>query len=61
VVIDPFRPGVLGRLPFGPDELLRRCSGLVIARLTGWGQDGPYALRAGLVAGKVVGTVAAAG
>jgi alpha-methylacyl-CoA racemase len=47
VVIDPFRPGVLERLSFAPDELLRRNPRLVIARITGWGQDGPAALRAG--------------
>ncbi len=47
VLIDPFRPGVLERLGVGPDIACKRNPRLVYARLTGWGQDGPYASMAG--------------
>jgi alpha-methylacyl-CoA racemase len=47
VVLEGFRPGVLERLGLAPDELLDRNPGLVVGRLTGWGQDGPLASRAG--------------
>jgi alpha-methylacyl-CoA racemase len=47
VLIEVFRPGVAERLGLGPDECLRRRPELVYARMTGWGQDGPWAPRAG--------------
>ncbi len=47
VLIDPFRPGVLERAGIGPDVACRRNPGLVYARLTGWGQRGPFASMAG--------------
>lgn len=47
VVIENFRPGTLERLGLGPDELLAANPRLVITRVTGFGQDGPYAGRAG--------------
>lgn len=47
VVIENFRPGTLERLGLGPDVLLERNPRLVITRVTGFGQDGPYAGRAG--------------
>ena len=47
VLIDPFRPGVLERLGLGPDILLADNPGLVIGRMTGWGQHGPLADTAG--------------
>jgi alpha-methylacyl-CoA racemase len=47
VLLDPYRPGVLERLGLGPDVLLDRNKGLVVARLTGWGQTGQYAQMAG--------------
>ena len=47
VVIDVFRPGVAERLGIGPDQCSLRNPGLVYGRLTGYGQDGPYAQRAG--------------
>ena len=47
VLIDPFRPGVLERLGLAPDALLAAHPRLVVARMTGWGQDGPLAPRAG--------------
>ncbi|WP_088287267.1 CaiB/BaiF CoA-transferase family protein [Kineosporia sp. A_224] len=47
VLVDPFRPGVAERLGIGPQQCLARNPGLVYARMTGWGQDGPLAPRAG--------------
>jgi crotonobetainyl-CoA:carnitine CoA-transferase CaiB-like acyl-CoA transferase len=47
VLIENFRPGTLERLGLGPDVLLARNPRLVITRVTGFGQDGPYASRAG--------------
>jgi alpha-methylacyl-CoA racemase len=45
--VDVFRPGVAERLGIGPDELLGANPRLVYAQMTGYGQDGPYAQRAG--------------
>ena len=42
-VIEGFRPGVMERLGLGPDVLLKDTPSLVYARMTGWGQDGPFA------------------
>ncbi|MFZ4810112.1 MAG: CaiB/BaiF CoA transferase family protein [Ilumatobacteraceae bacterium] len=47
VLVENFRPGTLERLGLGPDVLLARNAGLVITRVTGFGQHGPYANRAG--------------
>ncbi|KRA28009.1 MULTISPECIES: CaiB/BaiF CoA transferase family protein [unclassified Nocardioides] len=47
VLIDPYRPGVTERLGLGPEALLSANPRLVYARITGWGQDGPLAPRAG--------------
>src|SRR5215203_2557194 len=47
VVIENFRPGTLERLGLGPDVLLARNPALVITRITGFGQDGPYAKKPG--------------
>lgn len=47
VVIEGFRPGVMERLGLGPEEALARNPSLVYGRMTGWGQDGEYAARAG--------------
>ena len=46
-LIEGFRPGVLERLGLGPDVVLARNPALVYGRMTGWGQDGPLAQRAG--------------
>ncbi len=46
-VFEGFRPGVMERLGLGPDVALKRNPRLVYGRATGWGQDGPLALRAG--------------
>jgi alpha-methylacyl-CoA racemase len=47
VLIEPFRPGVAERLGIGPDVVLARNPALIYARMTGWGQEGPYAKMAG--------------
>jgi alpha-methylacyl-CoA racemase len=46
-LVEGFRPGVTERLGFGPDVCLERNPRLVYGRMTGWGQDGPYAPMAG--------------
>jgi len=47
VLLESFRPGVMERLGLGPDICAQRNPRLVYARLTGWGQDGPWAQAAG--------------
>jgi alpha-methylacyl-CoA racemase len=47
VLLESNRPGAMERRGLGPDTLLARNPRLVYARLTGWGQAGPYAERAG--------------
>lgn len=47
VVVENFRPGTLERWGIGPDELHEVNPGLVIVRLTGFGQVGPYSRRPG--------------
>ncbi|MFJ8921726.1 CaiB/BaiF CoA transferase family protein [Streptomyces sp. NPDC102415] len=47
VLIEGYRPGVAERLGVGPDACLERNPRLVYGRMTGWGQDGPLAERAG--------------
>jgi alpha-methylacyl-CoA racemase len=46
-LIEGFRPGVMERLGIGPDQCLARNPKLVFGRMTGWGQEGPYAHAAG--------------
>ena len=46
-LIEGFRPGVMERLGLGPDVCRERNPRLVYGRMTGWGQDGPYASMAG--------------
>ncbi|MFZ4518732.1 MAG: CaiB/BaiF CoA transferase family protein [Microthrixaceae bacterium] len=46
-LIEGFRPGVAERLGFGPEVCAARNPKLVFGRMTGWGQDGPYAPTAG--------------
>ena len=46
-IIEGFRPGVMERLGLGPDVCMARNPKLVFGRMTGWGQDGPYAQSAG--------------
>jgi alpha-methylacyl-CoA racemase len=47
VLLEGLRPGVTERLGIGPADCAARNAGLVYARMTGWGQDGPLAKRAG--------------
>ena len=47
VLIEGFRPGVAERLGIGPDACRARNPRLVYGRMTGWGQEGPYAHAAG--------------
>jgi len=46
-LIEGFRPGVMERLGLAPDRLLARNPRLILGRMTGWGQTGPLAPRAG--------------
>jgi alpha-methylacyl-CoA racemase len=46
-LIEGFRPGVMERLGLGPEEALKGNPRLVYGRMTGWGQSGPLAPRAG--------------
>jgi len=46
-LLEGFRPGVMERLSLGPDVLHRDNPKLVYGRMTGWGQDGPLAQKAG--------------
>jgi formyl-CoA transferase len=47
IVVENFRPGTLERWGMAPETLWRTNPGLVITRVTGYGQTGPYAGRAG--------------
>ncbi|MEU4258807.1 CoA transferase [Streptomyces fradiae] len=47
ILIEGYRPGVAERLGVGPRACLARNPRLVYGRMTGWGQDGPLAARAG--------------
>src|SRR5580698_4904106 len=47
VLIENFRPGTLEEMGFGPEVLHKRNPGLIIVRITGFGQDGPYRDRPG--------------
>ncbi|MGA7055682.1 MAG: CaiB/BaiF CoA-transferase family protein [Mycobacterium sp.] len=47
VFIEGMRPGAAERLGLAPDQLRAANPGLIFARMTGWGQSGPYALVAG--------------
>jgi alpha-methylacyl-CoA racemase len=47
VLIDPFRPGVLEKLNLNPVDLMKENQKLIVARLTGYGQNGPMSQVAG--------------
>ncbi|WP_286185281.1 CaiB/BaiF CoA-transferase family protein [Streptomyces sp. XY431] len=47
LLIEGYRPGVAERLGVGPEACLARNPALVYGRMTGWGQHGPLAARAG--------------
>jgi crotonobetainyl-CoA:carnitine CoA-transferase CaiB-like acyl-CoA transferase len=60
VLVENLRPGILERLGFAPDVLLARNPKLVITRVTGFGQTGPYAARPGFATiAEAMGGVAA--
>jgi alpha-methylacyl-CoA racemase len=63
VLVEGFRPGVAERLGVGPDVCLAQNPRLVYARMTGWGQDGPWAERVGhdINYSGLVGALAAVG
>ena len=63
VLVENSRPGTLERLGIGPDVLLATNPRLVITRISGFGQDGPYASRAGFatIAEAMSGLVALSG
>lgn len=63
VLLEGYRPGVAERLGLGPDDCLARNPRLVYGRMTGWGQDGPLAQRAGHDIGyiAITGALAAIG
>ncbi|MEP7222412.1 MAG: CaiB/BaiF CoA-transferase family protein [Novosphingobium sp.] len=46
-IVEGLRPGVMEKLGLGPDVLLADQPKLIYARMTGWGQSGPYAAEAG--------------
>jgi len=47
IIIEGMRPGVTERMGLGPDDCFARNPRIVYGRMTGWGQDGPWALTAG--------------
>jgi alpha-methylacyl-CoA racemase len=47
VLIEGFRPGVMERLGLGPEPVHARSPRVVYGRMTGYGQDGPMAMRGG--------------
>lgn len=63
VLVENFRPGTLERLGLAPEMLLTRNAKLVITRISGFGQDGPYASRPGFasIAESMAGLAAVSG
>jgi succinyl-CoA---D-citramalate CoA-transferase len=47
ILIENFRPGTLERWNLAPERLFQDNPGLIVVRVSGYGQDGPYANRAG--------------
>lgn len=47
VLIDPYRPGVLEKMGLGPEDCFKINKRIIICRVTGYGQTGPLALKAG--------------
>ena len=46
-MIDPYRPGVLEKLGFGPDDLFKINKSIVLLRVSGYGQEGELMKRPG--------------
>lgn len=63
VLVENFRPGTLERLDLHPDTLIARNPKLVVVRISGFGQDGPYAKRPGFasIAESMAGLAAVSG
>jgi len=47
VVVEPFRPGVMGRLGLDPESLMQLNPRLIVCAITGYGQQGPAAMEPG--------------
>jgi crotonobetainyl-CoA:carnitine CoA-transferase CaiB-like acyl-CoA transferase len=47
ILIENFKPGTMEKWGLGPEKLLAEQPGLIIARMSGYGQTGPYSNRAG--------------
>jgi crotonobetainyl-CoA:carnitine CoA-transferase CaiB-like acyl-CoA transferase len=47
VVIENFRPGTMEKWGLGPDDIAKECPELIYARISGFGQTGPYSSRPG--------------
>ena len=47
VLVENFKPGTLEKWGLAPDSLIAENPGLIVARMSGYGQSGPYADRAG--------------
>ncbi|MEP4148580.1 MAG: CoA transferase [Halioglobus sp.] len=47
VVVENFRPGLIEKWGIGPEEMRAEKPGLIYARISGYGQDGPYATKPG--------------
>lgn len=47
ILVENFKPGTMEKWGLSPDGLLAECPGLIIARMSGYGQTGPYSDRAG--------------
>lgn len=47
IIVENFRPGTLERLGLGYDQLRQRNRGIILVRVSGYGQNGPDAARAG--------------
>ena len=63
VLVENFRPGTLERLDLHPDALIARNPKLIVVRISGFGQDGPYAKRPGFasIAESMAGLAAISG
>jgi crotonobetainyl-CoA:carnitine CoA-transferase CaiB-like acyl-CoA transferase len=63
VLVENFRPGTLERLDLHPEMLIARNPKLVVVRVSGFGQDGPYAKRPGFasIAESMAGLAAISG
>lgn len=47
VLIDPYRPGVIEKMGLGPEQCFKINKRIIICRVSGYGQTGPLALKAG--------------